>query len=456
MTEKRKNPQTKIELPPNVVKTLKYIAIGLITLLLLAYLAYQIYQVSYTQIVTEQALRVELSDEINAVGITIRDETLVENEYSGVIVPAVAEGGKVSKGQVIAYVFKTAEDANAYNRIIEIDQQIEEFRSMETAKDESSSIDKLLEERINALATAVSDGELELVDDIRADITYLLNKRQIYRHDVDDFDERIEQLEAEKSSLKEKYDIEPKTVKAEDAGYFVSNVDGHENELSTKNSKDLTPQDVDRLIDSLTYVDTSKYIGKIADDYKWHLVTAISAEEAEKLKVGRAYTIKLPYAEVGSVRATLESLNVTEGDDRVVAQFVCNYLLTELTAIRSQPIVIQVQTYSGIGVKTTALSSRTDTQKITVSASDAYIYGVEAGDAKTVEVTCEVEVVGVYVLWGTEVVFRAVDVLYSRDGITVVTYKAGENKIGSFKYLKLYDDVIVEGRNLYDGKIIND
>lgn len=452
MTEKRKDAKPKVELPANVVKILKYSAIVLVVMLLIAYLAYQIYQAAYTQIRTEQALSIELSDDINAVGITIRDETLVENGYSGVIVPAVAEGGKVSKGQVIAYVFKTAEDANAYNRITEINEQIEEFKSMETAKDESSSIDKLLEERINALAIAVSDGELELVDDIRADITYLLNKRQIYRHDVDDFDERIEQLEAEKSELKTKYDIEPKTVKAQEAGYFVSNVDGHENELGTKDSKNLTPDDVDRLIDSLTYVDTSKYIGKIADDYKWHLVAAIPVEESEKLKVGRAYTIKLPYAEVGSVRATLESINVADGEDRVVVQFVCNYLLAELTAIRSQPIVIQVQSYSGIGIKTEALSSQTVTRELVVSASDAYAYGVEPdGNEKNITVEYEEEQVGVYVLWGTEVVFRYVDVLYSRDGITVV-----KNKTGESKYLKLYDDVIIEGRNLYDGKIVND
>lgn len=450
--EKETKKKLELELPPNVVKIIKICAIVLVSLLLVSYLVYQAYQLAYSKIVTEQALSIELSDEINAVGITVRDEELIENEYSGVIVPAVAEGGKVSKGQVIAYVFKTAEDANAYNRILEIEQQIEEFKSMETAKEEWSSIDNLLDERINALATAINDGDLDLVDEIRADITYLLNKRQIYKHDVDDFDERIEQLEAEKATLEAKYDIEPQTIKAEDAGYFVSNVDGHENELSIEDSKNLTPQDIDRLIDSLTYVDTSKYIGKIADDYKWHLVSAIPAEDAARLKVGSTYTIKLPYAEVGSVRATLQAVNITEGDDRAVVQFTCNYLLAELTAIRSQPIVIQVRSYQGIGVKTDALCSQTVTKTITVSASDAYAYGVTAEEgSKNAEVTYETEQVGVYVLWGTEVVFRYVDVLYSRDGITVV-----KNRTGDDYYLELYDDVIVEGKDLYNGKIIND
>ncbi len=438
-------------LSPKAVKIIKWCAIGVISILLLFYLAYQLYQHAYTKIVTEQALSVELSDEIDAVGITIRDEMLIENEYSGVIVPAVTEGGKVSKGQTIAYVFRTAEDANAYNRIKEIDRQIEEFKKMETAAAESSSIDKLLDERINALAEAVNDGDLELVDDIRSDITYLLNKRQIYKHDVDNFNDRIKQLEEEKSRLEAKHNIEPEIVKASNAGYYVSSVDGHENKLATKDSKKLTPQDIDGLMQSLTYVDTSKYIGKIADDYKWHLVSAIPAEEAEKLSVGKTYTIKLPYAEVGSVRATLEYVNHTEGDDRAVVLFTCNYLLAELTAIRSQPIVIQVKSYEGIGIKTDAIRSQTITKEIVVSASDAYQYGVVAEGDGDVTVTYDVEQVGVYVLWGNEVIFRCVDVLYSRDGITVV-----RNNITDSQYLKLYDEVIVEGRDLYDGKIVND
>lgn len=111
-----------------------------------------------------------------------------------------------------------------------------------------------------------------------------------------------------------------------------------------------------------------------------------------------------------------------------------------------------MQSYSGIGIKTEALSSQTVTRELVVSASDAYAYGVEPdGNEKNITVEYEAEQVGVYVLWGTEVVFRYVDVLYSRDGITVV-----KNKTGESKYLKLYDDVIIEGRNLYDGKIVND
>lgn len=437
-------------LPPNVVKILKWSAIAIISILLIFYLVYQLYQLTYTKIVTEQALSITLGDEIESVGITVRDESLITSEYTGVVVPTVAEGGKVSKGQTIAYVFRSADDANAYNRIIEIDKEIAEFKSMETAKDKYSSIDKLLNERINYLSEAVNNGDLDLVDEIRSEITYLLNKRQIYMNKVDNFDDRIKQLEAEKSSLEAKFNVEPHTVTASNSGYFVSTVDGYESALRTETSRNLSAADVDKLLDSFMDIDTSRYIGKIADDYKWHMVSAIPTEDAKRLTIGRTYTIRLPYAEVGSVRASLESVNITEGDDRAVVQFTCNYLIDELAAIRTQPIVIQVKSYEGIGIKTDALRTQTVKKEFKVSASDAYIYNVPVSGTDDVSVPYEEEQVGVYVLWGNEVVFRWVDVLYSRDGITVVKSNTLDDQ-----YIKLYDEVIVEGRDLYDGKIVN-
>ncbi len=451
MKERETNEKTiEFRLPQNVVKILKWGAISIISILLILYLVYQLYQLTYTKIVTEQALSITFGDEIESVGITVRDENLITSEYSGVVVPTVAEGGKVSKGQTIAYIFKSADDANAYNRIIEIDNEIAEFKSMETAKEKYSSIDKLLDERINSLSEAVNNGDLDLVDEIRSDITYLLNKRQIYMNKVDNFDARIKQLESEKSTLEAKYNVEPYAVKASNSGYFVSSVDGYESTLKTENSKELTAADVDKLLDSFSDIDTSRYIGKIADDYKWHMVSAIPTEDAKRLTVGRTYTIKLPYAEAGSVRASLESVNIIEGDDRAVVQFTCNYLIDELAAIRTQPIVIQVKSYDGIGIKTDALRTQTVKKTQMVSASDAHIYNMPVSGTDDVEVSYDVEQVGVYVLWGNEVVFRWVDVLYSRDGITVVR----SNTLDS-QYLKLYDEVIVEGRDLYDGKIIN-
>ena len=56
---------------------------------------------------------------------------------------------------------------------------------------------------------------------------------------------------------------------------------------------------------------------------------------------------------------------------------------------------------------------------------------------------------GVYILSGMELKFIPVNVLYN-DGEQIICVL--ENKTSGV--LKLYDEVVVKGRNLYDGKIV--
>lgn len=453
------------ELKINNQKVLKWLKIAGITVAILfaaLYIFHQIYQHSYTRIITEQALNVEISDDIEAIGITVRNETPVENSTSGVIVSAVTKGRKVSKGEPLAYSFRSREDAEAYERIEEIKTQISEFKSMETAGEESAvdaaSLDKLLAERLNALSKAVNEGNLAAVDEIKSDITYILNKRQIYMKKTDNFDVRVQALTAEKNELEDIMSKSPKTINAKFSGYFVGSVDGYEKLLTVDAAKKLTAEQLDEIMESAVDIDPDKYIGKIAEDYKWEILSIIPAKDAERLTVGNTYTIKLPYAEIGSIRATLQAINKGEDEDRVVVVFNCSYLVAELTSIRTQPIVIQVKTYSGIGIKTAALRTRKIDVEVAKSEADLYISesdmqsdsdGEEESGSDKVKVGEDYEL-GVYVLWGDEVIFRKVTELYSKDGVSVI--KKDSRTSG---YLKLYDEVIVEGKDLYAGKIIN-
>ena len=58
--------------------------------------------------------------------------------------------------------------------------------------------------------------------------------------------------------------------------------------------------------------------------------------------------------------------------------------------------------------------------------------------------------VGVYVQLGNVVRFKKVDIVYSDDSLVLSKKKEGESG-----YVCLYDEVIIEGTDLYDGKIID-
>ena len=56
---------------------------------------------------------------------------------------------------------------------------------------------------------------------------------------------------------------------------------------------------------------------------------------------------------------------------------------------------------------------------------------------------------GVYVLTGMQVKFVEVNVIYSDDDYMICEKQTEDEKV-----LRLYDEVIVKGKNLYDGKIV--
>ena len=57
---------------------------------------------------------------------------------------------------------------------------------------------------------------------------------------------------------------------------------------------------------------------------------------------------------------------------------------------------------------------------------------------------------GVYVLTGMQVKFVEVNVLFSNDSYMICEKQSADDSV-----LRLYDEVIVKGKNLYDGKIIS-
>ena len=58
---------------------------------------------------------------------------------------------------------------------------------------------------------------------------------------------------------------------------------------------------------------------------------------------------------------------------------------------------------------------------------------------------------GVYVFIASQVKFLPVEVLWQGENYSIVKQEASADK----KHLRIYDEIIVKGKNLYDGKFIN-
>ena len=77
-------------------------------------------------------------------------------------------------------------------------------------------------------------------------------------------------------------------------------------------------------------------------------------------------------------------------------------------------------------------------------------YAVNKKAVRTVKNDAGEDEIGVFIQLGNIARFRRIEIVYSDDNIVLASN--AEDKSG---YLRLYDEIIIEGTDLYDGKIIS-
>lgn len=113
---------------------------------------------------------------------------------------------------------------------------------------------------------------------------------------------------------------------------------------------------------------------------------------------------------------------------------------SSLINIRKETAEITLQTYEGIQVSQSAVHFETVSRE--VQQKD----GTKKTESKSVE--------GVFVTYGSEIQFKQIVPLYS-DGTYVYCDPAPDkDTLMTDDTIKLYDEVVIEGKDLYDGKVI--
>ena len=116
---------------------------------------------------------------------------------------------------------------------------------------------------------------------------------------------------------------------------------------------------------------------------------------------------------------------------------------SEMSRIRRDDISIVINTYKGVYVPKNAVHQR----QVTETVKDEN--GKEKTETKTVE--------GVYVLIGNELQFKQIVEMYVGDDFVISKITPDDEELLTDEYgvLKAYDEVVVEGANLYDGRIVS-
>ncbi len=387
-------------------------------LLVVGFCAYQFFAGYYFSITTESAVFYEYSQGIEITGTVIRNENIITSTDSGTLHFVISDGERVAKGGVIAQVYSSDKASAAASRIDEINEQLSTIEEIEGYNDlnavDMNTLNLRITDRLNQFIYCVSDNSFDTAQQKAAELVAALTRKQVATGQDTDFTALKKSLTDERTSL-EAVKGKPQSVcTATCSGYFVSGTDGFENLYSTEDLSVYTPEYLSGIKPEAT---DNTQVGKIVHDYQWYVAAIIPISDSMFYKADDTVKLKIDAADQ-TVTAKVERINISAKSDSAVIILSCSQMDSKLATMRSGKMTIVKNEYSGLKVSSKAI-------RIVDS------------------------VTGVYVISGLEAKFVEAKVLYSNNEYVICELNTADDS-----KLRLYDEVIVKGRGLYDGKII--
>ncbi len=384
------------------------------------FLVHQGVSALYKPIKTETAVYDTVSEGLRITGVILRNETPVTSDKAGVMHFLIEDGGHVAKDGAIANIYDNESASITLSRLTELTGQLNELKELLNYNDlEAADLDMLsgrVDDALDKLVLSGSSGDYADYEPAADALLSAINKRQAALGETENFSAQLKELQSEVDSLSASLPAAKGTVKAGCSGYFVSKTDGYEKVLSCDHLESITPA---FLNDIAPEEISNSVVGKIVSDYRWYIAANMTVNESLGYKEGDALTIYTSVKSYPQLSVTVERINLSEDSSSAVVLFACDDMNSELATMRTGPMTVVKKEYSGLKVARSAL--------------------------RVVD-----SVKGVYVLSGIQAKFVPVDILYSND-----SYMICDQQTTTEDHLRLYDEVIVKGKRLYDGKIVS-
>ena len=380
---------------------------------------HQVYSSVYKPVVTESAEFFETVDGLKIDGTIIRRESIITGSKKGSLHFAVENGMRVAKEGIVATVYGSDEASITLSAIADINRQIKDIEDM-TAYNDLQAVDldvvnNKVDKALNGVVLGTRGSNFTGVNSNLRELLSAINRRQLITGEQTDFSDKLNALKDKKAELEASLPTDKGSIRAAQSGYFVSGTDGYETVFTAADLSTVTSEFLAKAKPKKT---PKNAIGKIVSDYEWYIAAPISLSDSLKYKEGDTLTIKTAIKSHSSLTVTVKKINVSEEINEAVIIFSCQQMSSELATLRKGNMTVVSKTYSGLKVSRRAL---------------------RVIDGKS----------GVYVLSGRSVKFVPVNVIYRADDYVIC-----EQEVSNSSVLRLYDEVVVKGRNLYDGKVV--
>ena len=377
---------------------------------------------------TETADEVVEQEKLELKAFLVRDEEYINQKTTGTVVPLIKDGMRVASGDAVGRVCASDEDAANVSALLEAKESLARYQEISEQTElnalDMEKLNKTIDASFTELVRTSNSGDFfELSRNIE-ELENKLASKQILKDGTIDLTAKFNELNSKIQTLESK-SINTSDVLAPLSGYYISNLDGYENAMDYNKISDLTVSEAEKLFEKKPG-DVSGQMGKIVGSYKWYLVTVMDSKYSLLMSEGEKMKINMPYYGFKNVEVVVEKISTTQ-NDKVAVAFSCNMMNETYANMRTEDIELVFKEYTGYKINSSAIRREKD----------------EKGK--------EVDVV--YILRGDIMNARVIDIIYDAGDYVIVSEES--KATSGYRPIKRYDEVIVKGRNLSDGKSIS-
>lgn len=432
--------QEKRELP-GALKTLAGVVIVFL-LLATGYVIYQAGQVLFPPNTYETALLATVEDTVDAEGVLLFDESYVAG--GGTLGYLVADGERVSAGTAVAEVYSDASQAALRQQLTQLGDQIDLLqKSQNTTSAQMETLRKDRSAALYNLMDSLDAADYEDTDAEKEDYLLAQNKLWVITGEVSSFSDQIAALVQQMSSVQAQLG-NPTQITAPQTGYFIRSSSSGRLNAGMEDILALGAVDLKAYIESSPEIALDGCAGKIVSGFTWYYAGICSAKEGRKLlgtdgrPLRSGVEIRFPGQAETPLKATLQEVTIDEENDLTRFVLSCEVINGDVLRLNKANAQIIVGESTGLRVPASAVHYLKD-------------------DGSEAEGQGENYIPGVYVKYGNLARFCKIDPVDAdhpqvMDGDYLIVLPSGT--AGSVSQVRLYDEIIVSGQNLYDGKLL--
>lgn len=393
--------------------------VGLLALALVSvYIIAQCFVIFRRSYKTETAIKYTLAESITLDGVVAFDS--VDVAGSGDLGYLVQDGERVTNGTTVAEVYTDDSQGLQRERLDRLERTITLLtKSQNSTGSDLSVLTNQTKQALYNLLDKINTAQYSGITD--AEDTFLLaqNRLQVSTGQTAGFADTIAALQVEYDSIKAQLDA-LQTITATTNGYFSSTAASPAIAADRQALDDADPATLQKMLADGFPAAATDRAGQITTGFSWKFYAVCDLDTAARFDNISSVKISVPGKQNTPLSATVEEVTLDKDNGLAKIVLQCQTINAEVLSFGQETAQIDLKTYEGIRIDKEALHI-VDGQR------------------------------GVYVKYGNLQRFLKIATLYENDSYILIPENG---KIGTDNEVRLYDEIIVQGTNLQDGKLL--